>query len=90
MYPFSPGTGVKLISIVVILFCITHVSAQNTPTSNPRPPAAPPALPASYYNNTGNYIRTWEPSIPTSDPAVVSDPARTVNEVRLSTQYFDG
>ncbi|MFY0255972.1 DUF6443 domain-containing protein [Chitinophaga sp. 30R24] len=28
--------------------------------------------------------------MPTSDPAVASDPARTINEVKQSTQYFDG
>ncbi|WP_343898901.1 DUF6443 domain-containing protein, partial [Chitinophaga japonensis] len=33
---------------------------------------------------------TWEPSMPTSDPAVVTATTRTVQEVKQATQYFDG
>lgn len=89
MYPFYPGTCMKLINVVIILLCITYASAQNTPTNNSRPTATPVTTPGPYSAPTINYIRTWEPSMPTSDPAVVSDPTRTVKEVKQSTQYFD-
>src|SRR5699024_5278309 len=33
---------------------------------------------------------TWTPSMPTTDPAVVSSPNRTTAQVKQTTQYFDG
>ncbi|MBK7883011.1 MAG: hypothetical protein IPJ81_03760 [Chitinophagaceae bacterium] len=35
-----------------------------------------------------NYIRTWEPQIPISDPALVV--SKPVSEVKQTTQYLDG
>jgi RHS repeat-associated protein len=37
-----------------------------------------------------NYIRTYQPQEPTTDPNYVTSSSRTVNEVNVSTQYFDG
>ncbi|HVI49330.1 MAG TPA: DUF6443 domain-containing protein, partial [Chitinophaga sp.] len=89
MYPFYPSAYWKLVSIIAVLFCVTQASAQNTPSNNTRPAAVPEVLPVPY-TTTPNYIRTWEPSKPISDPAVTIDPNRTVSEVKQSTQYFDG
>ncbi|WP_346319531.1 DUF6443 domain-containing protein [Chitinophaga sp. YIM B06452] len=68
-----------------------HVSqAQNAPNTSSRPSATAATVPAAYTNPTINYIRTWEPAMPTTDPAVVTATARTVKEVKQATQYFDG
>ncbi|WP_222614510.1 DUF6443 domain-containing protein, partial [Chitinophaga cymbidii] len=61
------------------------VSAQ-TPTINP-PSATPVAIPGAYTNTTINYIRTWEPDKPLTDPASVIS---ATTDVRQTTQYFDG
>ncbi|NLU91351.1 DUF6443 domain-containing protein [Chitinophaga sp. Ak27] len=90
MYPFSPHTCLKLVSIILILFGVTRTNAQNTPTNNSRPTASPATIPSSYSATTINYVRTWEPSMPSNDTAAVSNPARTTKEVKQSTQYFDG
>jgi len=66
------------------------VTAQNKPDTNSvRPAATAVATPGAYANTTINYIRTWEPSMPSSDPAAVTG-STDVNAVRQTTQYFDG
>ena len=65
------------------------VTAQ-APTSTVRPAATPVAVPAAYTNTTINYVRTWEPAVSTTDTAYVAAAARTVDQVRQTTQYFDG
>src|SRR5258706_1005360 len=48
-------------------------------------------MPAAYSSGIKiNYIRTWDPVKPYSDDADVISSDRTVQEVRQSTQYFDG
>ncbi|WP_161964078.1 DUF6443 domain-containing protein [Chitinophaga flava] len=44
------------------------------------------------YNSTSkiNYVRTLEPSFPTTDPAAVTAPGRPVSDVKQATKYFDG
>ncbi|MEZ2442811.1 DUF6443 domain-containing protein [Chitinophaga sp. RCC_12] len=61
-----------------------------TPVDIPRSPASPVALPGIYNNVPINYVRSWEPSMSTSDSATVASPLRTVTEVKQSTDYFDG
>jgi RHS repeat-associated protein len=47
--------------------------------------------PAPYNSNVKiNYIRTWDPVKPYTDDADVISSARTTQEVRQATQYFDG
>lgn len=65
-------------------------TAQNTPNTSSRPSATPVATPAAYGSPAINYIRTWEPSMPTNDSSVVSSSSRTTREVTQHTQYFDG
>ncbi|MGN7721767.1 DUF6443 domain-containing protein [Chitinophaga sp. 22620] len=64
--------------------------AQNPPNTSARPGATAATLPVPYTNPVVNYIRTWEPAMPTTDTAVVTATARTVKEVKQTTQYFDG
>jgi len=80
----------KIIAGLMLLGGSKFALAQNVPngTSN-RPSATATILPSTYTNSTINYIRTWEPSMPSSDPAAVSA-SIDVNAVRETTQYFDG
>lgn len=65
--------------------------AQNIPiATSTRPTATPVAVPSAYTSGMINYVRTWVPSMPTSDTATVSAAARTVAEVKMNTEYVDG
>ncbi|HEU4554192.1 MAG TPA: DUF6443 domain-containing protein [Chitinophaga sp.] len=79
----------KLAAGLVLLGGSERAFAQNVPSSSTRPAATAATVPSAYTNTTINYIRTWEPSMPSSDPAAVSA-STDVNAVRQSTQYFDG
>ncbi|SEL69302.1 RHS repeat-associated core domain-containing protein [Chitinophaga rupis] len=82
-YILKAGAGLALLGISFSL------SAQNKPDTSTRATATAVATPGAYTNTTINYIRTWEPSMPTSDPAAVTS-STDVNAVKQSTQYFDG
>ncbi|MGE7776565.1 DUF6443 domain-containing protein [Chitinophaga sp. NPDC101104] len=75
---------------IAALFVPLTLTAQNAPNTSARPAATPVAVPAAYSGAAFNYIRTREPVMPISDPAVVNSPSRTVREVVQHTQYFDG
>jgi RHS repeat-associated protein len=68
------------------------MTAQVKPTTATHPPAATPdALPAAYPASMPvNYIRTWVPSMPTTDSQEVMSPSRSTAEVKQTTEYFDG
>jgi len=74
---------------LVLLGTVNIGIAQNKPDASTRPTATSVTTPAAYNNTTINYIRVWEPSMPTSDPAAVTS-STDVNAVKQSTQYFDG
>ena len=81
----------KKIFIGVALLIGHALYAQNIPVAtSTRPTATPFAVPAAYSSGVINYVRTWAPSMPTSDTAVVSASSRTVTEVKMSTEYLDG
>ncbi|WP_170117615.1 DUF6443 domain-containing protein [Chitinophaga ginsengisoli] len=82
----------KITSILLLIsLCIAGMlRAQNRPANTSRPTAIPVAAPALYTTAMINSIRTWTPSMPVSDTAVVMSAARTVTEVKQETQYFDG
>jgi len=82
-YILKAGVGLALLGAGHSLF------AQNKPDTSTRAAATAVTTPAAYTNTTINYIRTWEPSMPTSDPAAVTS-STDVNAVKQSTQYFDG
>ncbi|TWF38780.1 hypothetical protein FHW36_1061, partial [Chitinophaga polysaccharea] len=84
-----PILNKKLVAIMLLLGAGVMAGAQ-TPTSTVRPAATPVAVPAAYTNTTINYVRTWEPAVATTDTAYVTAAARTVDQVRQTTQYFDG
>ncbi|SFW87391.1 DUF6443 domain-containing protein [Chitinophaga sancti] len=74
----------------LILFAITPAFCQNIPKEIVPVNASAPAIPGAYSNSKINYIRTWEPDMPTSDTAVVKSTLRTPSEVKQSTEYYDG
>lgn len=80
----------RLFFTLCLLGCTMAALAQNAPNNSVRPSATATTVPAAYTNPTINYIRTWEPSMPTTDTAVVRATTRTVKEVKQTTQYFDG
>ena len=82
--------AIRIISCSPLLLCGSSVTAQNAPNTSARPAATAAAVPAAYTNPSLNYIRSWEPAMPTTDPAMVTATARTVKEVKQTTQYFDG
>ncbi|SDF47445.1 DUF6443 domain-containing protein [Chitinophaga filiformis] len=82
----------KTVSILLLIpLCIVGaLRAQNRPSNTSRPMAVPAATPASYTTAMINSVRTWTPSMPVSESAVVMSAARTVTEVKQETLYFDG
>ncbi|MBS0027278.1 DUF6443 domain-containing protein [Chitinophaga sp. 22321] len=84
----------KLISYNIVFYLLSaflmETDAQNSPSSSTRPAATPLPVPAAYVNPTINYIRTWEPLMPTTDPVTATNNARTTQEVVQSTVYKDG
>lgn len=81
----------KKIFIGASLLIGNALYAQNIPlATSTRPTATPVAVPAAYSSGVINYVRTWSPSMPTSDTAAVSSTSRTVAEVKMNTEYADG
>ncbi|MFX1707201.1 DUF6443 domain-containing protein [Chitinophaga sp. CC14] len=82
-----------IISLLYICCNISFDLAAQVPVipSGTTPPTATP-LPvlAAYQNPVINYVRTWEPNMPTTDVVNVTGTARTVQEIRQTTTYTDG
>lgn len=77
--------------VTTSLLCMNNtVYAQNTPKNTAVPVVNLVNKPAAYINTTVNYVRTWEPNMPTADPVAVAAAARTVAEVKQTTIYVDG
>lgn len=82
---------IKSCTLLIILFFHTYAGySQNTPANTNNPVVTPVPKPIAYTNTFINYIRTWEPSMPSTDPAVVTATGRTVAEVKQTTQFIDG
>src|SRR5688572_14123744 len=79
----------KYILLIACLVISVKADAQNMPLPGTQPVAVPVAPPAAYLKASNNFIRTWEPSLPTTDTAVVTAINRTTAEVKQTTQYFD-
>ncbi|HVI44428.1 MAG TPA: DUF6443 domain-containing protein [Chitinophaga sp.] len=80
----------KNIFILFLLAGCYSAIAQNKPTSGGRPVVQPVTPPSAYTSPVINFVRTWEPDMPSSDPAIIANPARSVQEVKQETQYIDG
>lgn len=82
----------NLLAGIAIYSVSLPVSAQVKPNTATAPPAKTPVIPPAAYQSTVkvNYVRTFKPSMPTTDPGVVTSTSRTTAEVKQTTQYFDG
>ncbi|SHN16823.1 DUF6443 domain-containing protein [Chitinophaga sp. CF418] len=87
---YSHTMKVTGILLLILLSIVGSLRAQNRPANTSRPAAIPATPPAPYTTTMVNSIRTWTPSMPVSESAVVISATRTVTEVRQETQYFDG
>lgn len=80
---------VQYILLIAFLILSENAYSQNAPGAGKQPVAIP--VTQTVINNPSiNFIRVWEPSMPTSDTAVIPAAARSVAEVKQTTQYFDG
>lgn len=78
---------------IALLLCLVLITIQlraQQPGGTTRPLAAPVTAPSGYTNTKINYVRTWQPSMPTGDTAIVTSGSRKIAEVKEVTQYFDG
>lgn len=87
---FSINIKWFLLAIVIFNFTFSVGKGQVSPTTTIQPPASPITKPSAYQNPTLNYIRTWEPIMPTTDAVTATATGRKVQEVRQSTVYTDG
>lgn len=78
------------ISAIIALNLYMNTSGQVVPSGSTRPAATPAPLPATYQTPVINYIRTWEPNMPTTDVTNVTGTARTPGEILQTTTYTDG
>ena len=82
----------KWIILPPILSCFIFYSSAlkaQLPNGSIQPAATASPLPAAYTNTSINYVRTWEPSVPMTDPAAVAG-NNNVRQVKQNSQYFDG
>ena len=82
-------------AVLISLLLCRHILGQaNTPATTitvPSPTQTVAALPAAYSASAPvNYIRTFTPSMPTTDPNTVTSGSSTTAQVKQTTQYFDG
>ncbi|MFY0256118.1 DUF6443 domain-containing protein, partial [Chitinophaga sp. 30R24] len=83
----------RYLSVCLFFICSLAaglVNGQNIPGGSSPVPAVGVPVPGPYTYTNINYIRTWTPSMKTSDASVVTAPGRQVAEVKQATQYFDG
>src|SRR5690242_7836240 len=80
--------------LVLMLMSASVLSAQIKPDTKITVPNATGTgttyAPDNYTLSEGNFIRIYEPQEPNSDATYVTSASRTVDQVNVSTQYFDG
>lgn len=47
-------------------------------------------IPAAYTRSLINYVRIWQPNMPSTDTAILKSTSRTTTEVKQQTTYYDG
>ncbi|WP_261511532.1 DUF6443 domain-containing protein [Chryseobacterium paludis] len=86
-------TSIFIKRIYSILYCLTlilNVKSQVKPAAGTQPNAVAIPIPTAYQNPIKSYVRTWIPSMPTTDPATVTATTRSLSEVLQMTDYADG
>jgi RHS repeat-associated protein len=82
-------TLLKYILAIAGILGTTGSSAQNKPNGSIPPVVSSGTTLPAYSISLGNYIRTWVPSMPTTDPNAIIN-ATSVSAVQQTTDYFDG
>lgn len=82
----------KIISflIAICLMSTAFSGMAQVPSATPRHAATAVAKPPALKVTKLSSIRTWIPSMITTDQYKVSDSSRATADVKLTTQYFDG
>lgn len=78
----------RSIYISMVMICFSAEIFAQAPNGSSQQNAVPVTKPGAYTNTTINYVRTWEPSMPSTNPEAVK--VGTVAQVKQSTQYLDG
>ncbi len=78
-----------LLTYITLVAIGIKTYAQNIPNNSVQPVASPVTLPNNYSKTLINYIRTWEPNLPISDPAIIAGNP-DINAVKQTTVYYDG
>jgi RHS repeat-associated protein len=77
-----------------ILSTLRANSQSNKPTATTMVPSTQKEyimhVPSAYDNGSFNYVRVWQPKMPIITPDDVMSGSRTVDEVGITTQYYDG
>jgi len=76
--------------INISFFIVLPLLVFSQKPSGTKPSAVADEMPGPYINQKVNYVRTWEAGKPFSDGAQITDPNRTLREVKQSTEYIDG
>ncbi len=96
IYKIPIQTRYKILISIFLFLEVFNLNAQIKPDAaiaahNATGTVTTPYKPSNYAAGTlVNYIRTWQPQLPTADASYVTSSSRTVDEVNVSTQYFDG
>ncbi|WP_343304191.1 DUF6443 domain-containing protein [Chitinophaga niabensis] len=82
---------IKRSGLILLYFAVISIDLMaQKPGGASRPSKVPDAAPGTYLNSTVNYIRSWEPSMRTTDPLAVTNSSNTNKEVKQTTKYVDG
>lgn len=79
--------------LITMMISANSITAQVVPTTqiNPSAPTAVNTAPGVYGGSSKlNFVRSWDASVPQTDPLEVISTSRTVQEVKRNSQYFDG
>ncbi|MVT07722.1 DUF6443 domain-containing protein [Chitinophaga tropicalis] len=79
----------RSLTALVLLLVVQVVEAQIIPEDYTNSPITG-QVPGAYSRTTINYVRVWQPAMPSTDTAVIKSSSRTVGEVRQQTTYYDG
>lgn len=79
------------LTVFVLLVLFQYQSfAQNVPNGSTIPTASPVSAPTAYTTAAGNYVRTYDINMITTDPSAVIATSNTANQVKQTTTYVDG
>jgi RHS repeat-associated protein len=88
MFKISTFFHFALVAMLTIAVCSLQAQQQNRPAASAAPAPTVKNVTGNYGPVKVNYVRTWQPAAPITDPGVVATAGYT--DVNLTTQYADG